>query len=198
MLNYQAGRKFPFVERKLEIEARMQEFANAGSIEVSVGPTKVLVDYPRSEENLQISKLENWAPYHHPEKLLQFIIWKIPTNSGDIWSGKLYEILSWKWDSVPKVTPIVVFDTQLVQIPFCHQLQATSPVVHCCCREGAGWEPPVKYKWGHRGHFVENIFQRQWSTSIISSANISWAQQRDTYTYFINSCNDIWAWLIYF
>ena len=129
MLNYQAGCKFPFVESKLEIEARMQEFVNAGSIEVSVGPTKVLVDYPRSEENLQISKLENWAPYHHPEKLLQFIIWKIPTNSGDIWSGKLYEILSWKWDSVPKVTPIVVFDTQLVQIPFCHQLQATSPVL---------------------------------------------------------------------
>ena len=57
--NYQASCKFPFVERKLEIEARMQEFANAGSIEVSVGPTKVLVDYPRSEENLQISKLEN-------------------------------------------------------------------------------------------------------------------------------------------
>ena len=80
----------------------------------------------------RICKSLNWKtehPYHHPEKLLQFIIWKIPTNSGDIWSGKLYEILSWKWDSVPKVTPIVVFDTQLVQIPFCHQLQATSPVL---------------------------------------------------------------------
>ena len=66
MLNYQAGCKFPFVERKLEIEARMQEFANAGSIEVSVGPTKVLVDYQRSEENLQISKLENWASLSSP------------------------------------------------------------------------------------------------------------------------------------